>query len=291
MQDVGSAPTMSWTEGHVWVYEMEVSPDSYIEFKYVLCPSSGEHTMEGGENRVLPVDSSATAVASGEFGNTSETSIERFGTLGVEDHAGNGAHEHVEDYGTTDVEERPVAEEPDASSALESTTSEWSAEEEGAGLGWVGKDTVFMQSNDHKRERSGTWDSSGLDGPAKRLVEGDRDAGSWRKKLEVLKSLLVDDAPDGRPGSDALAHAAVYVQWINAGAIECVEDGGHHRPNRHAELSRAIFRSLEWVIADSKRQVALSSSLPPFLSISNARPRRFLFPVRARPPAGSLARS
>ena len=40
------------------------------------------------------------------------------------------------------------------------------------------------------------------------------------------------------------------VQWIGTGAIMCAEGGGHHRPNRHAELSREIFRSLELVISN-----------------------------------------
>lgn len=35
------------------------------------------------------------------------------------------------------------------------------------------------------------------------------------------------------------------VQWINTGQIPCFEDGGHFRPNRHAEISRIIFRELE----------------------------------------------
>ncbi|RHN82825.1 putative phosphoglucan, water dikinase [Medicago truncatula] len=35
------------------------------------------------------------------------------------------------------------------------------------------------------------------------------------------------------------------MQWINTGQIPCFEDGGHHRPNRHAEISRLIFRKLE----------------------------------------------
>lgn len=35
------------------------------------------------------------------------------------------------------------------------------------------------------------------------------------------------------------------MQWINTGQIPCFEDGGHHRPNRHAEISRLIFRDLE----------------------------------------------
>lgn len=40
------------------------------------------------------------------------------------------------------------------------------------------------------------------------------------------------------------------MQWISTGAIPCVEGGGHFRPNRHAELAKIIFRSLEWVIGD-----------------------------------------
>lgn len=35
------------------------------------------------------------------------------------------------------------------------------------------------------------------------------------------------------------------MQWINTGQIPCYEDGGHHRPNRHADISRQIFRQLE----------------------------------------------
>lgn len=37
----------------------------------------------------------------------------------------------------------------------------------------------------------------------------------------------------------------MLMQWINTGQIPCFEDGGHHRPNRHAEISRLIFRELE----------------------------------------------
>lgn len=37
------------------------------------------------------------------------------------------------------------------------------------------------------------------------------------------------------------------------GAIRCVEGGGHYRPNKHAELSREIFRSLEWTVGDQNR--------------------------------------
>ena len=62
-----------------------------------------------------------------------------------------------------------------------------------------------------------------------------RTVRSWLAKIEAVKRLLVDDAPDKKPEVDALAAAYVYLQWIATGAIQCVEGGGHHRPNRHGE--------------------------------------------------------
>ena len=40
----------------------------------------------------------------------------------------------------------------------------------------------------------------------------------------------------GSPDQD-LAAAYVYATWVNTGAIECTETGGHHRPNHHAGLA------------------------------------------------------
>ena len=39
-------------------------------------------------------------------------------------------------------------------------------------------------------------------------------------------------------------------QFISTGAIECVEGGGHYRPNKHAELARDIFRALERMLGE-----------------------------------------
>ena len=39
-------------------------------------------------------------------------------------------------------------------------------------------------------------------------------------------------------------------QYISTGAVECVEGGGHYRPNKHAELARDIFRALERLLGD-----------------------------------------
>ena len=49
------------------------------------------------------------------------------------------------------------------------------------------------------------------------------------------------------------------VQFISTGAIECVEGGGHYRPNKHAELSRDIFKALERLLErrDATQEVRL----------------------------------
>ena len=51
---------------------------------------------------------------------------------------------------------------------------------------------IFMSSNEHSaRERERSWNTSGLDGPAGVLVEGDRNARNWWQKLEVVRELLM----------------------------------------------------------------------------------------------------
>uniref|UniRef100_A0A2N9HSU4 CBM20 domain-containing protein n=1 Tax=Fagus sylvatica TaxID=28930 RepID=A0A2N9HSU4_FAGSY len=83
---------------------------------------------------------------------------------------------------------------------------------------WQGKSASFMRSNEHRdRESDRRWDTSGLEGLGLKLVEGDRGARNWWQK------------------------------WINTGQIPCFEGGGHHRPNKHAEISKQIFRELEQI--------------------------------------------
>lgn len=44
---------------------------------------------------------------------------------------------------------------------------------------WQGNEIRFMRSNEHTRERSGTWNTSGLQGPALTLVQGDEKAPKY----------------------------------------------------------------------------------------------------------------
>lgn len=109
---------------------------------------------------------------------------------------------------------------------------------------WKGNAISFMRSNEHGNREGGKWDTSGLEGLALKLVEGDRNARNWWRKLEVVRDLLVGSL-QSEDRLDALINSAIYLKWINTGQIPCFEGGGHHRPNRHAEISRVIFRELE----------------------------------------------
>lgn len=108
---------------------------------------------------------------------------------------------------------------------------------------WVGRDIFFMQSNDHPRDRQGVWNSTDVHGAVKVFVEKDKDAGSWLKKLQVVKGMIVEKSET--PDVDSLALSHIYLSWVNNGVIPCVESGGHFRPKHHAELSKSIFWKLE----------------------------------------------
>lgn len=138
--------------------------------------------------------------------------------------------EGVDDADGSSIDDHAFAEEAVTSSFVEQ---------------WHGGDASFMRSNEHRdREIGRRWDTSGLDGVALALVEGDKSARNWWRKLEVVRAILAGNL-ESVDHLEALVYSAVYLKWINTGQILCFEDGGHHRPNKHAEISRLIFRDLE----------------------------------------------
>lgn len=57
------------------------------------------------------------------------------------------------------------------------------AKDSGSGAGerpahqrWQGREVAFMRGNEHSSERRGVWNPDGLEGAARALVDGDRDA-------------------------------------------------------------------------------------------------------------------
>ena len=108
---------------------------------------------------------------------------------------------------------------------------------------WAGQDVNLQQHKGSNHERKNQWNTDGLPDAARRIVEGDRDSPSWRQKLQALEGVLCMDA--NHADMDALAYSSVYLFWVGVGAIACVEDGSHYRPNHHANASQKMYESIE----------------------------------------------
>jgi len=74
------------------------------------------------------------------------------------------------------------------------------------------------------------------------LLEGDKKSRSWREKLNAVRELLV--SKDSLLDEEALAYVAIYLRFLSAGQIACVEDGRHFRPGHHARISEEIQERL-----------------------------------------------
>lgn len=213
---------LNWTETG-WVCDMECKGGETCEFKFVVEQADKSMSWEGGDNRVLQLPQSGSFEMVCHWNMTNEP----VNLLPID-----GKEYEVE------VENVSEFQEDNGSLVSEGATSPFVEK-------WQGKEASFMRSNEHgDRERQRQWDTSGLEGVALKLVEGDRDGRNWWRKLEVIRELVVGSM-DGAERLDALIYSAIYLKWINTGQIPCFEDGGHHRPNRHAEISRLIFRELE----------------------------------------------
>ncbi|XP_038989785.1 phosphoglucan, water dikinase, chloroplastic isoform X2 [Phoenix dactylifera] len=218
---------MDWTpEG--WVCELELCGGEVLEYKFVILMKGRKGMIwEDGDNRVLKLPEEGMFDMVCRWNKTGE----------AVDLSGAATDEVVEELDSENGGGAPASEDGGVVSELEPSPF---AEQ------WQGRAASFMRSNEHKSwEAERRWDTDGLDGVVLKLVEGDRVARNWWRKLEVVRELLMENIKGGC--LEALIYSAIYLKWINTGQIPCFEDGGHRRPNRHAEISRLIFRELEWI--------------------------------------------
>ncbi|XP_052189149.1 phosphoglucan, water dikinase, chloroplastic isoform X2 [Diospyros lotus] len=215
---------MNWTEDG-WVCEMDLKGGDSIEYKFVIVNKEKSVFWESGDNRILKLPEGGSFKIICHW-NLTGKAVDLL-PLDLEQSLEGG--EGMGDNGSAPVDGATLAEVA-ASPFVEQ---------------WQGKDVSFMRSNEHhSREAERRWDTSGLEGRALELVEGDRNARNWWRKLEVVRELVVGSV-ESQQRLEALLYSAIYLKWINTGQIPCFEGGGHHRPNRHAEISRVIFRELE----------------------------------------------
>jgi Starch binding domain len=155
--NVDNAQELCWGDGDVWTGEVSLPDNEEIEFKLVTVRGGGHLEWEEGENRKLhgngadmTVDLSSGDVHSGapapEQQLSGDSGSESDGGTPEQQHSHNGA-------GVTSSLDRPLT------------------------SAWQGKSVQFMQSNEHGKERAGTWDSSGLEGVLRALVQEDERRG------------------------------------------------------------------------------------------------------------------
>lgn len=149
---------------------MDMPDDATMEFKLVNVKGQGDPQWEKGKNRKLVVghddlqvemswgktDNGAVAPAGGEAKAMQAASEDQSASSG-----GNSGDQKQWEPPRMDY------------------TSDSSSEAYGDQMpqnGWQGKQIHFMTENNHTGDRSGTWDTTGLEGPILALVKGDEQA-------------------------------------------------------------------------------------------------------------------
>lgn len=126
-----------------------------------------------------------------------------------------------------------------------------------------------------------------------KLLEGNGKARTWKEKLELVNSMILNDLliertntiliknpdknKDSNPELDqsnskqqldapSLSMMSVYLFFLNNGQIKCAEDGTHFRPNHHANLAFSMFSFLLKNMDDSNSIIirAILRNLPSF---------------------------
>lgn len=66
---------------------------------------------------------------------------------------------------------------------------------------------------------------------------------SWRARLQWIRDRFCNSST--APVSGDLATVAIYLRFMSTGEAPCEEDGGHFRPNHHAQAAEQIETALE----------------------------------------------
>jgi phosphoglucan,water dikinase len=174
--------TMGWTEAG-WVADLEANPGETIEYKYLIVNGDGHTIWENGGNRtiVVPNDSGSHYQVVSHWDATHEE-VHFDGLNGA-------AISHGED--SVGEEQAGGVEESEGNENGSAAPEPEQKEEVGSSFvqGWQGREISFMRSNDHSHEKSGKWDTTGLDAPATHIVEGDHNSANWWRKVSLIAFL------------------------------------------------------------------------------------------------------
>jgi phosphoglucan,water dikinase len=169
---------MQWSESG-WVVDLEIDNDSKTEFKFVIVLENGDLIWEDGPNRVLELSKGGTFELYSKWNDTKGSIVK-----GVkEEHDENGSASAVQKQEEESIE---IAEISSDATLVEDESIDELPISSSFVQEWQGRNISFMRSNEHNREKKGKWDVSGLEGSALYLVDGDRTASNWWRKVGCL---------------------------------------------------------------------------------------------------------
>lgn len=154
---------MDWTENG-WVGELELRSGETLEYKFVIVGKDKDMLWENGSNRILKLPEGGSFELVCKWNATDEP----VNLLPLDPFEVEGEVEEASDNGAT-VTSRTAVPEVVTSPFVEQ---------------WQGKSASFVRSKDHlDLEKNRKWDTSGLTGISLKLVEGDKDARNWWRKV------------------------------------------------------------------------------------------------------------
>lgn len=107
---------------------------------------------------------------------------------------------------------------------------------------------------------NGNFDyTAALDDVERAILHITNEQRSWRQRLSFIRSLFTEDSVASETSFnprniDHLATVSVFLTFLASGQIRCEEDGGHHRPNHHANEARQLEAALAHVSKGAPRK-------------------------------------
>lgn len=150
---------MDWTENG-WLCELKLKGNRSVEYKFVIVGKDKNLLWESGNNRVLMLPREGSFGLVCNWNMTSENAnLVSLEAEGIEKVGDNGSTT-VKDIAVGGVVSSPFVEQ------------------------WQGKSISFVRSKEHlDMNKESKWDTSGLEGLALKLVEGDKNARNWWRKV------------------------------------------------------------------------------------------------------------
>lgn len=131
--------------------------------------------------------------------------------------------------------------------------------------------TAYIPKDPPSAPQSRPWASNGisanghskfpaaLDDVERAIVRLTNEKRSWRQRLSFVRSLFTEDSAASETSFspqniDHLATVSVFLTFLASGQLRCEEDGGHHRPNHHANEARQLEAALARVAKKAPRK-------------------------------------